>query len=80
MGNTGSPKAAMKGGSMTDEQATSLCNRWIAAERQYRAQVTEARAAGTPCAAMLAHADQLAECRRELQRAASFVVKPEGTG
>jgi len=44
-----------------------LAQKWIASERQYRSQVAEARKAGTPCAGMLAHADQLAECRRELQ-------------
>jgi len=47
--------------------AEKLVQKWTANERQYRSQVAEARKAGTPCAGMLAHADQLAECRRELQ-------------
>lgn len=51
----------------TEEIATALCAEWIRDERQYRAQVDEARRAGTPCSGMLAHADQLAICRRALQ-------------
>ena len=49
--------------------AEKLVQKWTANERQYRSQVAEARKAGTACAGMLAHADQLAECRRELQAA-----------
>ena len=57
--------------------AEKLVYKWIASERQYRSQVAEARKAGTPCAGMLAHADQLAECRRELQAAFELVILPE---
>jgi len=59
------------------EAAEKLALKWIASERQYRSQVAEARKAGTPCAGMLAHADQLAECRRELQVAFALVILPE---
>jgi hypothetical protein len=57
--------------------AEKLVQKWTANERQYRSQVAEARKAGTPCAGMLAHADQLAECRRELQAAFELVILPE---
>lgn len=50
-----------------------LCNRWITEEQQYRSQVAEAREKGTPYSAMMAHADQLAACRRQLQEAAQLV-------
>ena len=59
------------------EIAEKLVQKWTANERQYRSQVAEARKAGTPCAGMLAHADQLAECRRELQAAFELVILPE---
>lgn len=49
--------------------AEALVTRWIQHERRYREQVAAARMAGTPCAGMMAHADQLSECRRELQTA-----------
>lgn len=58
------------------EPLEALCVKWIADERQYRSQVDEARKAGTPHSGMLAHADQLAECRRQLQEAAHLVVAP----
>ena len=57
--------------------AEKLVQKWTSNERQYRSQVEEARKAGTACAGMLAHADQLAECRRELQVAFALVMLPE---
>ena len=51
----------------------ALAGKWIADEKQYREQVEQAMSAGTPFAGMMAHADQLAECRRALQEAASLV-------
>ena len=52
----------------------TLVVKWAKDERQYRAQVAEAMKAGTPFQAMAAHADQLRECRRELQRAFGLPV------
>lgn len=45
-----------------------LLIQWERAEKQYRSQVAEARAAVTPWAGMLAHATQLAECRAALEK------------
>lgn len=59
------------------EIAEKLCTQWIKDERQYRAQVSEARAAGTPWSAMMAHADQLSECRRALQVVFGLVMHPD---
>ena len=57
--------------------AEKLATKWIAAERQYRDQVREAMLKGQLCLAMQAHADQLRECRRELQTAFGLVVSRE---
>jgi hypothetical protein len=45
-----------------------LANKWRKVEQKYREQVEEARRAGTPAAGMQAHADQLRECRTELEK------------
>lgn len=50
-----------------------LIEKWIKDETKYRSQVAEAMQAETPFAGMLAHADQLQECRRALQVAAGIV-------
>ncbi|HKJ61157.1 MAG TPA: hypothetical protein VKA94_04070 [Hyphomicrobiales bacterium] len=57
------------------DTAEKLANKWISAERQYREQVREAMTAGTPYRGMAAHADQLRECRRELQTAFGLVAR-----
>lgn len=49
-----------------------LESRWLKAERQYRSQVAEARAAGTPWSCMQGHADGMAECRLELLEASGL--------
>lgn len=62
------------------EIAKKLESKWIAAEQQYRAQCREATLAGTPHFAMAAHADQLRECRRELQTAFGLVSREKDKG
>ena len=62
------------------EIAEKLATKWIAAERQYRDQVREAMTAGTPFTGMAAHADQLRECRRELQTAFGLVSREKDKG
>lgn len=47
----------------------TLVEKWIRDEKQYRDQVAEARKVNTPWVGMMAHADQLAACRREAQEA-----------
>ena len=62
------------------DTAEKLATKWIAAERQYRDQVREAMIAGTACGGMAAHADQLRECRRELQTAFGLVASGKDKG
>lgn len=64
---------------VADPQAVAqqLVQQWIKDERQYRAQVQEAREKGTPWAGMLAHADQLSACRRAVQVAFGLVMHPD---
>ena len=62
------------------DTAEKLATKWIAAERQYRDQVREATHQGQLCPAMQAHADQLRECRRELQTAFGLVASGKDKG
>lgn len=56
---------------MTRQIAEKLAGKWIVSERKYRARTVKSMASGSAVSATsaMAHADQLRECRRELQTA-----------
>lgn len=58
------------------ETAEQLVNKWIARESRYRAKAAVSRRAGRTFTTMEALADQLNECRRELQEAFGLVTQP----